>query len=381
MKKSRILAIFLVICMMVAMTACTSTEDAKKEGGGETQQAESPDKKGKEPLKVAFVYNSLIGDAGWCYGHEQARKKVEEELDFVETTYMEDIAVGTQAQRVFSQLAEDGYDVIIPVTSAFEEDCRAIAPQYPDTWFLQNSGTYTAPNCESLMPDTTEVWWLLGKAAAMLTKTKKIGVVGGFTASIDMAITNAWLLGAQSVDPDITEHIIYINTYYDPAAERDAALSLADAGCDVLSQGTNTAAHVQVAVEKGLYAMSQYEDMSSYGPDVYVSGDDLNWAAYYIDTLTKIHEGTLVPQEPYASTNLWDKSCNYLPWGPMVTDEMKAELDKAYEELKADPDLIWKGPIYDNQGNLRVKEGEYLSDEDFISMDWWVKGVVTAGGE
>jgi basic membrane protein A len=332
----------------------------------------------KEKLKVAFVYNATVGDYGWFYGHDKARKITDEELDFVETSFLENVTPGAVAERVMKELCKDGYDVIIPASGDYEADVLKVADQYPNVKFLICGAlTKKDPNIESFYPLSTQVWYMLGQIAGKLTKTNCIGIVGAVVYPIDLQIQNAWILGAKSVNPEVVERIIYINTYYDPAAERDAAESLINAGVDVIAQNTNTPAHVQVAEEYGVYAMSMFEDMRQFGPNAYVSGDVFLWEKYYIPTLTAIYENTWKPRLfiPDLTSGIMDMA----EFGPMVTEEMKAMVEESRNKmLTEDPTFFWEGPIYDRDGNLRVKEGEKLTEEELSGMDWWVDGVITS---
>jgi len=359
MKKKNyfILVVFLLAVLLASLTSTVMAENK---------------------LKVAFVYNAVVGDYGWFYGHDQARKITEKELNFVETTFLESVTPGAVAERVMKNLCKQGYNVIIPASADFEADALKVAEQYPNVKFLISCGTVKKePNVESFYPNSPQVWYMLGQVAAKLTKTNNIGMVGAVVHALDLQIQNAWMLGARSVNPDVVERIIYINTYYDPAAERDAALSLIDIGCDVISQATNTPAHVQAAEENGVYAMSQFEDMRQFGPNAYVSGDLFYWEKYYIPTLKAIYKNTWKPRLfiPGITSGVLDLA----EFGPMVTEEMKTMVEETkHKMITEDPEFYWKGPIYDNQGNLRVKKGERLTDEELLKMNWWVDGIITS---
>ena len=372
MKKA--ISVLLVLVMVFCLAACGG---GSGDGGGGGDDSSSGDK-----LQVAFVYNDVVGDYGWFWAQDRGRQAAQEALDDkIETTYLEKVAPGSAAERVIGDLAAEGYDVIVAASADFEADVKSVAENYPDTYFLICCGAYSnGTNVESFYSKSYQLAYLMGKLAAWLD-VDTLGVVGAVNSPMDLQVQNAYLRGAQSVNPDVQQRIIYTNTYYDPAAERDAALSLIDAGAGCILQATNSTAHVQAAEEKGVYAMSEYEDMSEFGPNAYVTGEVLNWGIYYTDTLEKIADGTFTPVAE--GVNWIDFSTGimeYAKFGPMVTDDMKAKLDAAAQDLIADPDQIWRGPIYDNTGTLRVPEGEVMSDEMFTAMDWWVQGTITAGG-
>jgi basic membrane protein A and related proteins len=331
-----------------------------------------------EKLKVAFIYNAVVGDFGWFYGIDKSRKITDEELDFVETTFLENVTPGAVAERVMTELCKDGYNIIVPASEDYTTDVLKVAEKYTNVKFLIVGGDIKKdPNVESAYPNNTQAWYILGQVAGKLTKTNTIGVIAAFIGPVGLRTSNAGLLGAKSVNPDVKERIIYINTFYDPAAEKDAALSLIDAGADVLYQATNTPAHVQAAEEKGVYAMSQYEDMRQFGPHAYVSGDEFIWEKYFIPTFKAIYENSWKPRR--FQPDLISGISNIAEFGPMVTEEMKAKVEESKNRMLTEgPDFFWKGPIYDNEGNLRVKEGEKLTEEELTGMNWWVDGAITS---
>jgi basic membrane protein A and related proteins len=329
------------------------------------------------PMKVAFVYHGTVGDKGWFYGHDQARIKVEADLNWVETQTIESAKPGSDAERVFTELCDEGYKVIVAASLDYEEDCISVGEQYPDVAFLVCSGSKTTANVEPFFPRRDQLWYLLGQVAGGLSKTGKLGLVGSLPNQPTInPIADAWILGAQSVNPNATLNIIWLNTFDNPPAERDAALSMIEEGCDVIMQGTNNPAHVQVCEEKGVYSMSQWEDMSQYGPNTYVAGEQLKWEVYYEDTFTKIAQGT------------WKASLYYPPYSMGVAQETKfyqtlpAEVMQKYTDTKAkllaDPQLMWAGPIYDIDGNLVVKDGERVADADVYKTSWLVKGIISS---
>ena len=375
MRKS--IGLLVVLMLVVLLFAACAGQSTESTGDTTTTDDTAATETGSQMMKVAFVYNAAVGDYGWFYGHDKARKLTDEQLDFVETSFLENVQPGSAAERVFKQLCDDGTSVIVAASADFEADVVKVAADYPNVKFLICCGTVAQePNIESFYPKTTQVWYMLGQVAAKLTKTNTIGMVGAVVHPIDLQVQNAFLLGAQSVNPDIVERIIYINTYYDPAAERDAALSLIDAGADVIAQATNTPAHVQAAEEMGVFAMSQFEDMRQFGENAYVSGDVFYWEKYYIPTLEAIKDGTWEPR--LYNPDLTSGICDMAEFGPMVDDEMKQMVDSTREKLLTDPEFFWKGPIYDTDGTERVADGQQLTEEELLNMKWWVKGVITS---
>jgi basic membrane protein A len=378
MKKFTVLFLVFAFCtsMLVGCGQSSNSPTATTSSPSPTASSPSPTATVEGKMKVAFVYDTTVGDYGWYYGHDKARKLTQAALDFVETTFMENVLPGAQAERVLTELANNGFEVIITASSGFEADVLKVAEKFPNVKFLSCCGVETRSNVETFYPLNTQLWYMLGQIAGKLTKTNVIGMIGASVFPIDLQIQNAWLLGAQSVNPDVTERIIYINTYYDPAAERDAALALIDAGADILCQATNTPAHVQAAEEMGVYAMSQYEDMSKFGPKAFVSGEMFFWEKYYIPTLQAIRDGSWKARSFWP--DIFTGVAELAPFGSMVTDEMKAMVAESKEKMKTDPEFFWKGPIKDVNGKVRVEAGKQLTREDLLAMDWWVQGTVTS---
>lgn len=332
---------------------------------------------GNGTLQAAFVFNGVANDGGWYQGHDQARQKAEQDLSWVKTQKIENVKPGNDAERVFTELCDSGCNVIVGCTLDYQEDILRVAAKYPKVNFLVCSGTKTAANVESYYPRRDQLWYLLGQEAAGVSKTGKLGVVGSLPnqPAINLCI-NAWALGARSVNPDATVRVVWLDSFGDPARERDITLNLIGVGCDVITSGTASSAFVQACEGKqGVYAMSQWNDMSQFGPTCYLAGETFDWAKYYEETFTKIKDGTWKASMyfPSYSSGIVQETKNY----QNVPDQVTKRFETTKAALLKDPDSIWQGPIYDNKGNLVVKEGERLTD-DYINlkMPFLVKGVL-----
>lgn len=374
MKKSKLLFIITVVILAVfVLAACggSNPPDGGNNDGNEAGQA-------NEKLKIAFVYNGSIGDDGWCAAHEVARQNTQARLDFIETSYIEPVTPGTAAEQVFSELGQQGYDVVVAATMAYESDVNKIAPEYPNTIFLICSGSTSGPNVESFWPDRTALWYSQGVIAGLMSETNKIGFTGSNPIPLVLCVQNAFLLGAQRVNPEMTQAVVYIQVFYDPPAETDAAKSLAEAGCDILWNNTDTPSHVQIAEQRGLHAFSQYADQREFGPNSYIGGEFLNWEAYYVEAFQKIWDGAFTPQVYFP--DMKTEAC--LPQEIInVPADILAQYQEILEELLAADDMysiVYSGPIYDNNGVLRVPEGEYMTKEEVQAMDWFVQGTISS---
>lgn len=381
-KKTLWLVVTLLMCStLMLISACSpQTAPPKQEDPVQTDPSDSVD---KPKLKIAFVYNGTVGDDGWCDAHETARKNTQAALnDIIDTNFIEPVTPGTEAEQVFSQLGDDKYDVIVAATAAYEADVAKIAPLYPDSIYLICSGTISGPNIESFWPDRNALWYAHGVIAGLMTKTNRIGFTGSNPIPMEISCQNAFLLGAQSVNPDAEQIVIYVGTYYNPAAERDAAYSLADAGCDILWNNTDTPSHVQVAQEKGLHAMSQYADQREFGPDSYLGGEFLNWEAYYMEAFPKIYDGTF--EATVYFPDMKTGACKPQELTKNVPADVAEQFYELIDELMETEDLYeycFSGPIYDTKGNLRCAEGEFLDTIQVNEeMDWFVAGTISSVG-
>jgi len=367
MKKYMVLFLILAV-ILTSFAGCSSGKDS---------EPASTDDAG-DKMKVAFVYHGTVGDFGWFYTLDQAREKTNETLDWVDCQKIENVAVGTDAERIFTELCEDNYKIIVAGSLDYEADILKVAKKYPDVAFLTASGSAYGDNVESFFPRRDQNWYLMGQVAAGLSKTGDLGLVGSLPnqPTIDV-ILDAWTLGAQSVNPDAKVHVIWCNTFDDPAAERDAALSLIEIGCDVILQGTNNAAHVQASEEMGVYSMSQWEDMNTYGPNTYVGGEKLNWEKYFEEVFPQIRDGEWTGRQYYPDFTKGVASMTdfYID----LPADIQTRLDETKAKLLEDPNFIWEGPIYDSEGNVVVAEGDRLEgDEPYNEITVTVKGFISS---
>ncbi|KMY67476.1 hypothetical protein AAU61_11640 [Desulfocarbo indianensis] len=349
-----LLLLSLVVSVPAALASTVKAEDGKK-------------------MKVAFVYAYNIGDYGWIYSHDQARKKVEEKLGFVQTKGIENVPKDSNAERVLTDLVKEGYKVIVCTSYDYQKTTLKVAEKYPEVYFLNSTGSVVADNVGSYFGKTFEANYLAGVLAGLMTKTNKLGYVGGNPINVGILDVNAFLLGAQQVNPKAELKVIWINTWFNPAKEREAALSLVDVGADVLGHDTNTPAIHQAAQSKGVYSIGRNTDMSRFAPKAVLTGIIWTWDGYYEPTLKAIHEGTFKPSAYWGG--LQDGVVSMAPYADFIpADKIKIVEEYKAKLLAGEP--VFKGPIYDNQGKLRVPEGKSLSDDELRKVDWYVKGIL-----
>lgn len=328
-----------------------------------------------EPVKVAFVYLDPIGDSGWTYQHDLGRKALEKTFgNKVKTTYVEHVPATADAERVIRQLAAAGNQIIFTTSFGYMEPTLKVAKLFPKVFFEHNSGFKRAANVSTYEARFYEGAYLLGVLAGKYSKTNTIGFVGSFPIPEVIRNINAFTLGARSVNPKIKTKVVWVDTWYDPGKERQAAETLIAQGADVLSQNTDSPAVVQVAEQKGAYSFGWDSDMAKYGPRAHLTANTENWGVYYVDVVQKLMDGKLTGnrhtawgiKEGMVEMMLLNKSV------PADVAKLFADKKQSIAEGKLQP---FAGPIKDNAGVLKVPAGTALTEEQLMSISWYVEGV------
>ncbi len=327
-----------------------------------------------EPLKIGFVYLGPIGDAGWTYAHDQGRLMLEKELGAkVKTTYVENVPETADAERVIRQLAADGNMLIFTTSFGYMEPTLKVAKSFPKVKFEHATGYKTAPNVAVYQARFYEGAYLLGVLAGRMTKTNTLGFVGSFPIPEVIRNIDAYTLGAQSVNPAIKTKVIWVNTWYDPGKERQAAEALVAQGADVMCQNTDSPATVQVAQEKGVYAFGWDTEMSRFAPKAHLSANTNNWGVYYVEAAKRVLEGKWKPDD--TRWGLKEKLVVMAPLNPAIPPEVA----KIYEERKraiTDGTFVpFQGPIKDQAGVEKVAAGATLPMDQVMGINWYVQGV------
>jgi simple sugar transport system substrate-binding protein len=327
-----------------------------------------------DPLKVAFVYVGPVGDAGWTYAHEQGRLAMEKALPGkVVTTYVENVPEGADAERVIRKLAADGNKLIFTTSFGFMNPTEKVAKAFPGVVFEHATGFKLAKNLGVYETRQYEGTYLQGVLAAKMSKTGTIGFVGSFPVPEVIRNINAYTLGAQSVNPAIKTKVVWINSWYDPAKERQAAETLIAQGADVLTQNTDSPATLQVAQEKGKYAFGWDSDMAKFAPKAHLTATTNAWGDFYTRTAQAVLAGTWKSGE--VRGGLKEGMVKMSPLNAAVP----ADTAKLFETKKAA--LItgqikpFQGPLKDQSGAVKVAKGSEMSRADLKGMNWYVQGV------
>ncbi len=366
-KTWRKLSFMLVAALLVGACGTGGEESAD---GGETDGGG-----GQETVKAAWIYPSPRNDGGWSTAHDQGRLAVEEKFgDQVETTFIESVSEEPgAATRAIEGLARKGYDIIFTASFGFMDPTLEVAKKYPDIYFEHCSGFKTADNMSNYFGAMEEAKYLSGIAAADATQNGLMGKVVSFPIPEIVRLTNAFLLGAQSVNPDVRMKTLFTNSFFDPPAEKAAAESLIDAGADVLTQDVDSPATGQVAEPAGAKWVGYNSDASEVAPDAWLTAPIWNWAIYYEDRIQAVLDGSWESQSYYG--DLSDGIVGLAPFGDSVSQGTIDKIKEVEEQIKNDEFDVFDGPIKDQAGEIVVPEGETPTLEELLSMDYFVEGM------
>ena len=325
-------------------------------------------------LKVGFIYVGPVGDFGWTYQHEVGRRALEKEFgNKIETTFLEKVSEGPDAERSIQQLARAGHQLIFTTSFGFMDSTVKVAKRFPKLHFEHATGYKRLPNLATYSGRFYQGRYIQGQIAAKVSKSGVIGYIGSFPIPEVISGINATMLGAQSVNPNIKVKIIWVNSWFDPGKEADAAKALVDQGADVLMQHTDSPAAMQIAEQRGVHAFGQDSDMIKFGPKAQLTAIVNNWAPYYIDRVKLQLAGT------WKSTDTWDglkeKMVQMAPYTNMPDDakRMATETEAAIASGKLS---VFKCPVVDQDGKtVECKGGTHLSDPQILGMNFFVKGV------
>jgi len=327
-----------------------------------------------EPLKVGFVYVSPVGDAGWTSQHHLGRGEMLKALgDKVTSTFVEKVPEGADAERVIRDLAQQGHKLIFTTSFGFMNPTLKVAEEFKDVKFEHATGYKTAANVNSYNARFYEGRYLAGMIAGRMTKTNTLGYVAAFPIPEVLQGINAFAIGARSVNPKAQVRVVWVNTWYDPGKERDAASALMGQGADVVTHHTDSTATVAAAEEKGKMAVAYHSDMAKFGPNAQLVAVTHHWGDYYTRRARAALDGTWKVEPVWGGIRegmiklegLSDK----LPKD--VVDAVKARED----ELRKGAFHPFTGPVRTNDGKVVVESGA-LSDEQLSKMDYYVEGVV-----
>jgi simple sugar transport system substrate-binding protein len=326
------------------------------------------------PLKVAFVYVSPIGEAGWTYQHDQGRLAMEHALgDKVKTTVVESVAEGPDSQRVMRDLAAQGNRLIFATSFGYLQPALRVAAEFPAVTFEHAGGYQRAPNLGTYNARYYEGRYLAGLLAGKASRSGIAGYVAGFPVPEVIQGINAFTLGMRAANPAAQVRVLWLNTWFDPAKEREAALTLVNQGADMLTNHSASPAVAQVAEEKRVGLLAYQSDMRRFAPHAQLTSVVHQWGAYYTAVARAVIAGTWTPQPVWGGMK--EGFITLAPFGPGVSKEAAAAVETKQRAIVAGSFKPFSGRLVDANGRVRLERGA-LDDRAILTMDWFVQGVV-----
>ncbi|SES86527.1 BMP family ABC transporter substrate-binding protein [Paracoccus homiensis] len=327
-----------------------------------------------EPLKVGFIYVGPVGDGGWTYQHDLGRQAIEAEYgDKVETTFIESVPEGADAERALTQLALAGNKLIFATSFGFMDPVMNVAAKFPDVKFEHATGYKRADNVATYDARFYEGRAVMGTIAGHMTESNKIGYIGSFPIPEVIQGINSSFIHARKVNPDVEMKIVWAYSWFDPAKEADAASALLAEGVDVILQHTDSTAPLAKAQEAGAIGFGQASDMSNFAPSPRVSSIIDNWAPYYVQRVGAVLDGTWESKATWAGINEGEVEIGE------ITDAVPADVKDAALALK---DQIasgeyhpFTGPLNKADGSVWLADGQTATDEELSGMNFYVEGI------
>ena len=333
----------------------------------------------REPLKIGFVYVAPLTDLGWVHQHDEGRRSVEAALGSrVKTSYIENVAEGADGERVIRDLAASGHRLIFTPSFGYMEATLKVAREFPDVKFESITGYKTAPNVAVANARYYEGRYLAGIAAGRMTRTDVAGYVAGFPIPEVLQGINAFALGMRSVNPRAEVKVVWINAWFDPMRERDAAMTLFNQNVDVIAFHTASTAVMAAAQERGKLAVAYHSDMRAIAPDAQIVAVIHEWGRYYTQRAQAALNGT------WKSASVWggvkEGMIRVDGFGSKVPPAVRQEVLARQKDIAAGKLHPFHAgqALFDNQGREVLAKGQTLGDEQILKMDWLVQGVTAA---
>jgi basic membrane protein A len=360
----------LVHTALAAAVALTLASCGKKE----EPAPKAPEPVKAEALKVGFIYVGPVGDAGWTFAHDNGRKHIESKFgDKIKTSFVEKVPEGADAERVIRDLVAQGHKLIFATSFGFGDAMEKVAKDHPDVKFEHATGYKTSENLRVYEAKFYEDAFMAGVVAGTVTKTNTIGFVGSFPIPEVLRNINAFTLGARSVNPKVVTKVVWVNTWFDPPKESEAAQALINQKADVLLQNTDSTAVLQTAEKNGKFAFGWDSDMSAFAPKAHLGSAIVNWGPYYEKAVNDVLNGTWKTADTKWGTK--EGANDLIKIADTVPDSAKKRVDEIKAGLKAGTFNVFKGPIKDNSGKVVLEKDVAADDAWKGRINFYVEGV------
>jgi basic membrane protein A and related proteins len=368
---------FAAVAATAALVGCGKKEEPASQAAAPAAAPASvatPAPAKPAPLKIAFAYVGPVGDGGWTFAHDNGRKALEKQFgDKIATSFVENVPEAADAERVFRDLVGQGNKLIFGTTFGYMEPMLKVAADTKDVKFEHATGYKTADNMRTYDSRTYEGAYMAGVIAGGMTKSNTLGVVGSIPIPEVIRNINSFTMGAQSVNPKVKTKVVWVNEWFNPPKETEAATALINGGADVLMQNTDSPAVLKTAQEKGKRAFGWDSDMTAYGPKAHLGSAIINWAPYYVKATADLLEGK------WATGKAWwgvkEGAIDFVSVAEDVPADLKARMEKVKAGLHDGTFVIWKGPIVDNAGKTVLEKDKVADDEWLGGIKFFVKGV------
>lgn len=328
-----------------------------------------------EVLKVGIALVSPVAEVGWTKQHSLAAEAIRQAMgDRVQVDIVDNVFQPQDAERVFRGFASSGHRLVFGTSFSHAAATARVAPAFPHVAFESCAGIKHLANLGAFEAKYFEGAFVAGIAAGRMSKTGKLGFIGGFPVPDIVGPANALLLGAQSVNPQASCTVIFLNTWEDPGKEKEAALALLAQGCDVLCGMTDSPAAVQAAEENGAWSVGYASDMSRFAPTRQLTAFTMDWSSIYVKAARDVAAGTW--QAEMLWQGLKEGVVRLAPYARAIPPEVAALLDAKQEAIKAGTLKPYAGEIRDQAGTIRVPAGGVLSDDEIRGTDWLVAGMI-----
>ena len=326
------------------------------------------------PLKIAFAYVGPVGDAGWTFAHDKARKAVEAEFGAkVSTSFVENVPEAADAERVIRDMVAQDVRLVFGTTFGYMQPMLKVAADAKAVKFEHATGYKTAPNLRTYDSRTYEGAYMVGVIAGGMTKTNVLGVVASIPIPEVIRNIDAFTLGAQSVNPAVTTRVVWVNKWFDPPKEGEGAQALLDGGADVLMQNTDSSAVLQAAEKAGKYGFGWDSDMQKFGPSAHLASAVIDWAPYYKKAVKDVLDGTWKTEQTW--WGVAQGAIDVVSVSDKVPAPIKDKLATVKRGLGDGSFAIWKGPITDQAGKEVVAASQVADDNFLHAINFYVKGV------
>lgn len=373
----RLLIASLIAMLCLTLVACT--DGGKNPAPSQSDLPQSSDQEPhlpqltKETMKVGFIYESSIGDEGYTYMHNLGRLALEDMG--IKTMYIENVPESSDCEKAANDLIDQGCNVIYGISFGFGEYLANVAAERKDVYFGHATGYLTSDNMNTFMGRIYEPHYLAGIAAGLRTETNKIGFVTTFPIPECVRMINAYMLGVRSVNPEATVEVKWTSSWVDPAAEKAASVELLNTGCDVIAGYSSTLNPQMAAAEQGKWSTGISTPGYHIIPNSYLTAPLMHYSEFYKEDVQRILDGKWTGNNQY-----WLG----LETGIVALDDIsdnckvgtKEKVETAKQAIIDGSFFVFSGPLTDNEGVLRIGEGERLSDEDLLALDWFVEGVI-----